>query len=450
LLNGKRARYDRFVVASRHFLAPRRLVLRTRPIATPRSRLVFVAALAACASPPAAVHAVPDVPQLPPRDQVRQYTIWLGGARVGTATETETWTPAGLHLRRNEDLRFARGNADVELATTIDIDADAALVANHVRWTQLGATESAAEAVRGDGGWRVSTGVHVPANAVPGELVPLLVRRDGSFTGAVFLPARGFVSGTGRIEPVAPNRLVARLALDGGAVAESTIDLGRDGAPVRVVDGEGVIELRATAEQALEPFAPVDLVAATAVPISGTPPVRGPHRLVLDGDLALPPVPGQLVLPGPNVELELDRALPGDLPPGEPGPDRAGEIAAIVAAVRARITPDLGAAHSTAAEAAVATAGDCTTFALAYAALANGRGIATRVVTGLRIDGARLVRHRWAVSWTGRAWIAVDAAFGASPAGGDLVGLAVHDADDAGLVAGEAALAGVRAASWAR
>ena len=38
------------------------------------------------------------------------------------------------------------------------------------------------------------------------------------------------------------------------------------------------------------------------------------------------------------------------------------------------------------------------------------------------------------------SWIAVDAAFGAVPAGGDLIGLAVHDADDAGLVAGEAAL----------
>jgi transglutaminase-like putative cysteine protease len=98
--------------------------------------------------------------------------------------------------------------------------------------------------------------------------------------------------------------------------------------------------------------------------------------------------------------------------------------------------------------AAAATSGDCTTFALAYAALAHHRGIATRAVTGLRVDGGRLVRHRWAVSWTGRAWIAVDAAFSAAPAGGDLVGLAVTDPDDAGLVAGEAALAQVRGARW--
>ena len=44
--------------------------------------------------------------------------------------------------------------------------------------------------------------------------------------------------------------------------------------------------------------------------------------------------------------------------------------------------------------------------------------------------------------------IAVDAAFGAVPAGGDLVGVAIHDADDVGLVAGEAALTHVRAATW--
>src|SRR5262249_8997700 len=100
-------------------------------------------------------------------------------------------------------------------------------------------------------------------------------------------------------------------------------------------------------------------------------------------------------------------------------------------------------------DATTATAGDCTTFALAYAALATRAGIPTRVVTGLRIDKDRLIRHRWAVSWTGKRWIAIDAAFVAVPAGGNLIGLAVHDADDAGLVAGEAALTQVRAATWA-
>ena len=283
-------------------------------------------------------------------------------------------------------------------------------------------------------------------DAVPAELVPLIVRRDHHFAGAVFLPARNFINGTGRIDTVSRARMIARLVFDGGPVAEATIDLDPDGSPARVVDGEGVIEIRATPAQARATFPAVDLVAMTAVPITGT---RRASRLMLDGDLALPSVPGQAVTTSPRgVSIDLATTLPGDLPEGIRGDDRIAEIRALVEHVRLRIAPDLGAATSSTRDAANATAGDCTTFALAYAAFATGRGIPTRVVTGLRVDGDRLVRHRWAVSWTGRRWIAVDAAFGAAPAGGDLIGLAIHDADDAGLVAGEAALMQVRAAAW--
>jgi hypothetical protein len=257
----------------------------------------------------------------------------------------------------------------------------------------------------------------------------------------VFLVARGFLAGEGRIEPAAPGRLVARLAFT-GSVAEATIDVDADGSYARIVDGQGVIARRTTATQAIEPFEPVDLVAATSIPIAGT----GKH-LVIDGDIVLPPVPGQEAHPvSGGVELALSPKLPGALPEETAGPDRNAEIRALVGAVRASIVPDLGAGATTAEDAAHASSGDCTTFALAYAAHAAKRSIPTRVVTGLRVDGDRLVRHRWAVSWTGSAWIAVDAAFGAVPAGGDLIGLVVHDADDAGLVAGEAALTQVRTA----
>jgi hypothetical protein len=237
----------------------------------------------------------------------------------------------------------------------------------------------------------------------------------------------------------------------GGSIAESTIDVGADGSYARVVDGDGVIAIRATEAQAAEPFPLVDLIAATAVPIAGAP---GPERrLVIDGDVALPALPGQAARAhADGIELALSPRLAGDLAPplpeAGPGPDRTREIRALVSRVQARIAPDLAAGPVLAAAAAAATAGDCTTYALAYAAHAAQRGIPTRVVTGFRVDGDRLVRHRWAVSWTGRAWIAIDAAFGAVPAGGDLIGLAVHDADDAGLVAGEAALTQLRSAAW--
>lgn len=373
-----------------------------------------------------------------PPDGTRHYTIWLGGARVGTAVEHEHWTDTGVTLARTETLRFLRGDAPVELVTDISIDANLGLVAQQVHWRETGNGVRQAEATRRDGSWQVSTGATLAPDAVPAELVPLLVRRDGTFGGAIFLPARGFVTGTGRIESVSADRLVARMALDAGTVVEATIDLDPDGSPARVVDGEGVIAIRTTEQGAAEAFPATDLIAATALPITGT---HRRDRIVLGGDVALPTLPGQRAAPvsdGLEVELVTER---GAAP---------AEIQAIVASVRARITPSLAAGPMSSRDAEHATAGDCTTFALAYAALASSRGIKTRVVTGLRVDDERLIRHRWAVSWTGTRWIAIDAAFDSVPAGGNLIGLAVHDADDAGLVAGEAALTQVRSAAWSR
>jgi hypothetical protein len=419
-------------------------------------RTVLVVAVAAgCArSPSRSTSRVtgPDPTAELRADSSRFYTLWLGGARVGTAIEREHWTTTGMTLARTEQLHFLRGDTQVDLTTAITIDASAALTAERVRWTESGTETRGAEAVRTDAGWQLSTGGTLASSAVPAELVPLLVRRDGHFTGPVFLPARGFVSGDGRIEPVAPHRLVARIALAAGPTVEATIDLDRDGAPARIVDGEGVIALRATEHQASEPFPALDLIAATALPITGArAPGPGPGRpgasshahdtahIVLAGNVVVPALPGQRAQPiADGVEVEL-----------APSATRApAEIRALVADVRARISPSLAAGPASPREAATATAGDCTTYALAYAALATSRGIPTRVVTGLRVDSDRLIRHRWAISWTGDAWIAVDAAFDRVPAGGDLIGLSVHDADDAGLIAGEAALTQVHAAHW--
>lgn len=383
-----------------------------------------------------------------PADRLRHYTIWLGGSRVGTATETESWSHAGVVLRRTEALSFLRGDAPVAITTTIEVAASTALVPSRVTWTERSAATRTGEAIHDERGWSVTvdgTSHELPADSIPSELVPLLIRRDGTFAGSVFLPARGFIHGRGRVDLVAPARLVARMALDAGPIVEATIDLDEERTFARVVDGEGVIAMRATPTQVLAEFTLVDLVAATSVPLTG----RRSQLIALTGDLALPAVPGQAAHPATSgLEVELSAALPGGLPAGPSGADRSRDITALVASVRSRIVPDLGAGIASVRQAESATAGDCTTFALAYSALAQRLAIPTHVVTGLRIDGDRLVRHRWAVSWTGRAWIAVDAAFGAAPAGGDLIGLAIHDADDAGLIAGEAALTQVRAAAW--
>jgi len=404
-------------------------------------RIAIIAGLVAACTPraPMALDS-PDVPT----DRTRGYTIWLGGARVGTATETETWSLSGVVLRRVETMRFLRGNTIVSLDTTIEIAADRALVPYRASWTERGANVRHAEALREGGAWTVDGDLHgeIAAAAIPAELAPMLVARDGHFAGHVFLPARGFVVGTGRIDLVAPRRFVARVYL-ADAIAEATIDVGDDGMPARVVDGDGVIAVRATADQLAASYPAVDVIAATSIPITGT----GAH-IVLDTDASLPAVPGQSTRAvSDGVEVSLSSKLPGALPPGPRGRDRSRDIAELVSGVRGRIEPDLGAAPTSAKDAAYATAGDCTTFALAYAALAIRDGIPTKIVTGFRIDDTRLIRHRWAASWTGHAWIAVDAAFGAAPAGGNLIGLAIHDADDAGLVTGEAALTHVRHAS---
>ncbi len=443
--------------------------MRAHSLRCGRVRWTPVALLAACAAvPPRARDAPGDAPAPePPHDAERDYAIWLGGAQVGTAHEVERWSPAGVVLVRTEALRFLRGDVPVAITAAIEITADPALAPSRVTWTERAQATRRGEAVRDAAGWTVTGGgdppqaARLPAAAIPAELAPLLVRRDGRFAGPVFLPARGFVAGAGRIEPIAPRRLIARLVFEAdpaaaptpaGPAAEATIDLGDDAMPVRVVDGEGVIATRITAAEAAAPFAPVDLIAATSIPLSGAPagaPGAPTRRLVLDGDVTLPPVPGQAAqVTADGIELALSPRLGGALPPGPPGPDRTREILWLVARVHRRIAPDLAVHPATLHAAAAATTGDCTTFALAYAALAAERAIPTRVVTGFRVDGDRLVRHRWAVSWTGGAWIAVDAAFGAVPAGGDLVGLAVHAADDVGLVAGEAALTRVRAAAW--
>jgi hypothetical protein len=419
--------------------------------------------VAACASAPPQAPGARDAPEAA-SDAERDFAIWFGGAQVGTAHESERWSPAGVVVRRTEAMRFLRGDAPVAIATTIEIAADRALVPSRVTWTERAQVTRHGEAVQGATGWLVTddTGArHLPAAAIPAELAPLIVRRDGRFAGPVFLPARGFAAGAGWIEPVAPRRLVARLwgepAAPGSASAvdatiDATIDLGDDAMPVRVVDGEGVIATRITAAEAAAPFPLVDLIAATSIPLRGSSsesPTGGSSRLLLEGDLAVPPIPGQVSRPtSEGVELALSPRLGGGLPPGPAGPDRTREILALVARVHRRIAPNLSAAPTAPGAAAAATAGDCTTFALVYAALAAEHAIPTRLVTGFRIDGDRLVRHRWAISWTGRAWIAVDAAFGQAPAGGDLVGLAVHPADDLGLLAGDAALTRVRAATW--
>ena len=119
----------------------------------------------------------------------------------------------------------------------------------------------------------MTPGLALAAGAVPAELVPLVLRRDQRFAGTVFLPARGFVTATGRIDAgragPAGRAPDPRPAVRSSRPRSISIAMAP---PPRIVDGEGVIALRATRALALASYPLADLIAATSVPITGSRP----------------------------------------------------------------------------------------------------------------------------------------------------------------------------------
>jgi transglutaminase-like putative cysteine protease len=106
--------------------------------------------------------------------------------------------------------------------------------------------------------------------------------------------------------------------------------------------------------------------------------------------------------------------------------NRFAEVVALAQGTERRIEGDLSASAIDPHAALALGRGDCTSHAILFVALAHARGIDARVVTGYRIDGARMVRHRWAIAEVDGTWIAVDPTYGEAPAAARLLGLAVH------------------------
>jgi len=379
------------------------------------------------------------------------YTLWWNGARIGDAEEQRTRDAGGVHLVRRERVQVRRGDGVAASRVTIEIDADAGLRATAVRvssWSDGGAAAASAER-DGDGDWRVQVDGE-PARReegalVPAELASLLVARDGRFDGDVLLPGRGFAVAHLAITPAGDHHR-ALLTVRGGELA-TRLTLDRDGAVLRAAGADGVVAVRATAADVAAPFVPPEVVDGTAL-VLDAPVAENARRveLVLDPvDRAPPPLlPGQrVVIDGARWQVTLDAALPGALPGRAAGGDRTAEIVALVDTVDRRLEEDLAVTATTMAAARRVDRGDCTTHALLFAALAGDAGIDVQLVTGFRVVGDRLVRHRWAVAWTGAAWLAVDPTHGEAPAHPVLLGLAVHGARaDEVALAGEAAFAG--------
>ncbi len=365
------------------------------------------------------------------------YTLWWNGARIGEVEEElARGDDGGVRLERRERVVVRRGDRTSASRVTITIRADAALRAEAIDvggWGD-GAPASATATRAADGRWRIAVVGEperlVDGGAVPVELVALRVARDGSFAGTVLLPARGFALGTLR---VAPDGEAWRAELDtGGGPTVTRLELDRDGRVLRAAGSDGLVAVLATPADVAAPFDPPEVVEATALPVRGAPAEgAGPVRLALAPvTRALPPaIPGQAVAAdGDRWGVVFDPELPGALPAGRSTRDRHDDVVELVRTVDLRLEEDLAYIAPTMAAARQARAGDCTTHALLLAALAEDEGIEVQLVTGLRFDRAagRLVRHRWALAWTGKRWLPVDPTHGEAPVATFLLGLAVH------------------------
>ncbi len=322
-----------------------------------------------------------------------------------------------------------------------------------------------ATAERTPAGWVVTDerGVtrRLPAAAQPAEWLDVTPRQPHDGALELFFATRQFALGTATRHWIDRHTWVGTIEL-GGALLESTTDLGDDDRPRLTVDSSGVVATRISlsdagaapdatlgADAALAvlaaPLDLVDLVELTTVPIRGGYGPASPFdtrrlRFTLPGDPNAPPplpppAPGQRILAeqgGWKVELT-----------GQPdSPFSSGERTVVLA--MEAIAQHLA---SQASQASRADGSDCTTLALRFAAAARRHRWKLRIATGFLVDGATLVRHRWIVAWTGARWITVDPSSGDAPAPNHLLGLALHDATAEGLAAAEGAFRPVRGAS---
>jgi hypothetical protein len=396
-------------------------------------RFAVVVVVAACGTgggKQTPVGDVDDVGDVAARDRAeRWYRLSWRGSPVGWAVERET---DGM-VERIEHVEVLRGTTLAITDLTIQIDITADLAPSELRVTKReSGDESVVRAVRDETGWRRVGGsrgtagkVFAPADAVPSELVPAMVRASGAFAGPVILAGWDLAVGDGVVIPAGEKRLAARTVIGDRAI-DAAIELNMHGNTERVVDSTGTVEYRMDKAGATAAFEPVDVIAAGSIALTDT---SVPIEITLDprGTPLPPALPGQrVVADGAMWKVTLDPSEPGALPAGSAAAQPVdAEIHDITAGVSETISPSLGGN--------TASAGDCTAYAVTFAAYAGMAGIPTKVVTGFLVDGSKLVRHRWNVAWTGTRWMTVDASQPDVPA--PRLGIAISDDSIPGLTA---------------
>ncbi len=366
--------------------------------------------------------AAPEV-QGPALHTSTYYLTWQG-KRIGQARERFHRSKSGVRIIRSEEIRVMRGGVIVESETEIIITADANLHATRVELrARAGAITRTGHALRADDGrWVIALeGEKVrkaPADAVPLELVPYLVGKRGvaNFSSRVLLAGYGFAVTDMQLDHKG-KRGRAILRTKWGDI-ETSLVLGKNGKLVRASTGS-TGSVRVGAARLKEKFVPPELPGSSAIPVRGKAGGKA-NVLVVDNANRQPPpaIGGQSIsLRKSGWRIQFD-AEPGLV---------SKRVARLAREVDSLLQDAHDAPGAGASDALELGRGDCTAHATLFIDLAAEQGVEARLVTGYRLDGAKLLRHRWVVVRQGTSWVQVDPTFGEAPVTpGNHLALAVH------------------------
>lgn len=352
--------------------------------------------------------------------QTTSYYLTWQGQRIGEATETFHRSASGVRVIRREEIRIKRGGVPVDSETEIIIAADHDLRATRVDLkARAGAVTRQGNALRADdGSWVIALeGEAVrkaDARAVPLELVPYLLAQNGmeTYTSPVLLAGYGFAVTQMQVDHRG-RRGRATLKTEWGDI-ETRLKMAGDGALLSAATGEAG-SLRVDAKRLKESFAAPELPGLSNIPVSG----QGSVLLIENATREPPPaLAGQSVsLTKEGWRIQFDR--------------KRAKLSRPLVALSSQVDAMLSDAHDApgagAGDALELGRGDCTAHAALFVDLAAEQGIEAKLVTGFRVNGEQLARHRWVAVKQGNTWVQVDPTFNEAPVKpGQHLALAIH------------------------
>ena len=350
----------------------------------------------------------------------RTYYLTWQGKRIGEARERFHRSASGVRIIRNEEIRVMRGGVEVDSETEIVIHADKDLHATRVELrARAGAVVRTGQALRADDGqWVIALEGepvrNAPADAVPLELVPYVVGQQGTadYHSKVLLAGYGFAV-TDMDLAHEGRRGTAVLQTEWGDI-ETSLVLGKDGGMMRAATGS-TGSIRVGAARLKEKFVPPELPGLSAIPVRGSG-----NALVVENALRQPPpaIGGQsvsLLKNGWRIQFDSEPAKVSK------------RVARLVREVDTLLKDSHDAPGAGGSDALELGRGDCTAHATLLVDLAAEQGIEAKLVTGFRLDGKKLFRHRWVAVRQDSGWVQVDPTFGEAPVvPGNHLALAVH------------------------